>query len=1165
MSYNGLLEEILKYKEFRDLLNNAENKIPCQVHGLSDSQKALIAFCLFLKLNRQIFILSYNDIEAKKLYDDIKTFTDDCYYFPYKEMVLNIDVESFEVKSERIKILKKILSGEKLIVVSTVESILPIMPPSDILKNSQFEIKEGMELESLEFLSKLYELGYERTEVVEGKGQFAQRGGIIDVFPINLEQPIRIEFFGDEIDTIRSFDPLSQRSIKRIEKVTLYPAREILLNDIIVKKAYEDIKKDFEGKLKSFSKKKKDEAKVLEHKFKELLEKLVNFRYFEGMDSFLPYFYDLQNNILDYFIDPVIILDESLRISQRIFAAYEDFQEMFKTMLENGNVLPKQGNYFLQPEVIISKLKLFPIISLNMLPRVVENFKPKSIINFNCISLPSYSNNIQMLMEEFKLKLNNGYKIIIFSQNEAKALRLKNSLKEEGFNAIYKENLDEIKEGFITITTGTLAKGMDFPDIKLFIVSDGEMHSSKKQRKKIKDKKTKKIDVFTDLKVGDYVVHEIHGIGIFKGISELVIEGIKRDYLVIQYHGNDTLYVPVEQLDVVQKYIGADEKPPKVNKLGSSDWIKTKNKVKESLKEVAKELIELYAERSRIKGYAFSPDTPWQKQFEDEFPYQETEDQLKAIEEIKRDMESPKPMDRLLCGDVGYGKTEVAMRAAFKAVMDGKQVAVLVPTTILAEQHFNTFIQRFKGFPVNIDMLSRFKSSGEQKKTLKELAAGNIDIIIGTHKLLSKGVKFKDLGLLIIDEEQRFGVSHKEKIKLMKRNVDVLTLTATPIPRTLHMSLIGVRDMSIIETPPEDRYPVQTYVLEYNEVIVREAILRELSRGGQVFFVYNRVETILDMQREILKLVPEARIIIAHGQMKEEELEDAIISFINGEADILLCTTIIETGIDMPNVNTLIVYDADKMGLSQLYQLRGRVGRSNRIAYAYFTYRKDKVLTEAAEKRLKAIKEFTEFGSGFKIAMRDLEIRGAGSLFGTKQHGHLAAVGYDMYCKLLDEAIKELKGEEKEEEFETQIELQVSAYIPSNYIEDEVIKIEIYKKIASIDSHEDRMDIIDELIDRFGDIPKVVDNLIKVSYIKSLSKGLKIFSVKQIDKDVFLHFKDASCLNVEVIRQINKKYNNIVSFPSTKEPILKIKIQKNSEVLDTLMDILQDFKNLQYI
>ncbi|WP_057978588.1 transcription-repair coupling factor [Caloramator mitchellensis] len=1163
MSLKGLIDTISKYREFSNVIEAINNlNTPCQVHGLSESQKALVSFCLFSKLDKQVLLLSHNDIEAKKLYDDIKSLTPDCYYFPSKEMVLNIDVTSMEVKTERLNVIRRILSGEKIIVVSTIDSIFYRMPPKESL-NVHFEIQVGMNIDSEFISSKLIDFGYERVDVVEGKGQFAKRGGIVDVFCPDYDEPVRIEFFGDEVDTIRSFDGITQRSIEKLNHISIHPAREILLDGESLKKGYEGIERDFEERLKSFPKKKRDEIENLKSRIRETLEKLSNFRYFDGIDSFIPYFFEKESSFLDYFENPIIFLDESGRISQRIFASFEDFQEIYKTMLERGNALPNQANCFILPEIIISNLKSNNIVAFNMLPRIVEDFKPKSTVNFNSISTTSTAGNIEFLINELKLKANRGFRILVLSQNEARAQRLKNALKEEGFNAVYKEDVDELKENVIVVSTGTLSRGMEFPDIKLSIISDSDLHIAKKPQKKLKDTKVKKINVFTDLKVGDYVVHENHGIGLFKGIKELVIEGIKKDYLMIQYQGSDMLYVPVEQLDLIQKYIGADEENPKINKLGGADWQKTKKKVKESLKEMAEDLIKLYAERSKLLGHAFLPDTPWQKQFEEDFPYQETPDQLRAIEEIKKDMESPKPMDRLLCGDVGYGKTEVAMRAAFKAVMDGKQVAILVPTTLLAEQHFNTFIQRFRGFPVNIDMLSRFRSREEQKRTLKELASGNVDIIIGTHKLLQKGIKFKNLGLLIIDEEQRFGVSHKEKIKALRKNIDVLTLTATPIPRTLHMSLIGVRDMSIIETPPEDRYPVQTYVLEYNEQIIREAIVREISRGGQVFFVYNRVETMKDMQIELSRLVPEVKIIMAHGQMDEEELEEAILNYANGEGDVLLCTTIIETGIDMPNVNTLIVYDADRMGLSQLYQLRGRVGRSNRIAYAYFTYRKDKVLTEVAEKRLKAIKEFTEFGSGFKIAMRDLEIRGAGSLFGTKQHGHLAAVGYDMYCKLLEEAVHELKGDIKQETIDTQIELQINAYIPTEYIEDEKLKIEVYKKIASIENQEDKLDIVDELIDRFGDIPKPLDNLIEVAFIKSIAKTLKIASIKQFDKDVMLYFKDADLLKIDFIRELNLKFNNIISFGSTKEPVLRVKINKQSEILNILRDVLEHFACLQ--
>jgi transcription-repair coupling factor (superfamily II helicase) len=1152
LRFKGLNDIFKQLEDYNSILSSIRNnRALCQVHGLSESQRAYISYCLFEDLKGQMLILTHNDMEAKKLYDDIKVFAEDCMYFPVKQMIFNIDVTSGDIKTERLKVINKILRGEPVIVVASVDSVFYKMPPKDVFMNNSINLNVGDTIDILELASKLVDAGYERVDIVEGKGQFAQRGGIIDVFSTVEEEPVRIEFFGDEIDSIRTFDLLSQRGQDKLSQITIYPAREILIESNDIPRIVKEIENHFEIRYKSYSKKNKEIAENLKLRIKENIERLKNLRYFDGIDSYIGYIYKNPSSFIDYFSSPTIILDESGRISQRIKSSFEEFQEAFKSMLEKGEVLPLQGEYMFEPENIIGTIKERKVVALNMLPRVVESFRPFSIISLNGVSVNPLLGNIEYLLDEIRDKVNKKYRILIMAGTAARGQRLAKSLKDEGFNVFYKEQVDEINEGTIVVTYGSIGRGMEFPEIKLSIISDKEVYREKKERKRVFAKKGRKIESFTDIKAGDYVVHVNHGIGIFRGIKELLIEGIKRDYLVLEYSGGDTLYVPVEQLDMVQKYIGSDENPPKLYKLGGSEWAKTKKKVKESLREMAEDLIKLYAVRSKLQGHAFSKDTPWQKQFEDEFPYQETPDQLTAIEEIKRDMEEPKPMDRLLCGDVGYGKTEIAMRAAFKAVMDGKQVAVLVPTTILAEQHYNNFRQRFEGFPINIEMISRFRSPEQQNKTLKELAAGNVDIIIGTHKLLQKSVKFKDLGLLIVDEEQRFGVSHKEKIKALKKNIDVLTLTATPIPRTLHMSLIGVRDMSIIETPPEERYPVQTYVMEYNEGIIRDAIIREMSRGGQVFFVYNRVETIKDMGIALSKLVPEAKILIAHGQMNEKELESVILDFMQGEGDILLCTTIIETGIDIPNTNTLIVYDADKMGLSQLYQLRGRVGRSNRLAYAYFTYRKDKVLTEVAEKRLKAIKEFTEFGSGFKIAMRDLEIRGAGNLLGTQQHGHMAAVGYDLYCKLLEEAVRELKGDEKEEYIETSIEIPVNAYIPDDYIDDEVLKIEIYKKIASIESIKDKMDIEDEIIDRFGDIPKPLENLINIAYIKALAKKLRITSIRKLDKDIYIQFKDGDALRIEIFRALNEKLNGMVSYGSTTQPIIRIKL-KNTVASETI-------------
>ncbi len=1152
-----LLENI---KEYNDLIQNIKTLTTTQVHGLSESQRAFITYGIFKDVEEQILLLTNTDMEAKKLYNDLRAFTDKCYYMPSKEMVFNIDVSSFDIKCERLEVIRRLVNNENIIVVASVDTIFYKMPPKDIHKKYSLSIKAGEQQDVISLMGSLLNLGYEKVEYVEGKGQFAKRGGIIDLYPVNYSFPIRVEFFGDEIDTIRSFDIFTQRSIETLEKVDIHPAKEILLSSDEIDKVNTSLLNDLEKRVKIL--KSKDDIKNIKSRVKSNIEKLKNFRSFEGMDSYIPYFYDKTENFLDYFSKKLVILDESSKILQKINSVNFEFNESFKSFLEKGEVLPKQGEYIYSSEEIIERIKECTFISYNMLPRPVEEFKTKSILSFSAISLTSVG-GIEYILSEIKDKVKKNYSIIIFAGAEGRGNRLKEALIGEGIKAVYSEFINTIEKGTVTITNGSLRKGMEFPSGKILIISDKEVYKDTKPKRKF-TKKEGRIESFTDLKVGDYIVHINHGIGKFEGINELKVEGVKRDFLVLSYKGGDTLYVPVDQLDMVQKYIGSDEKTPKMNKLGGGEWSKTKGKVRESLKEMADELLKLYAERSTAKGYAFSKDTSLQREFEDDFPYEETPDQLTAIEEIKKDMESDLPMDRLLCGDVGYGKTEVAMRAAFKAVMDEKQVAFLVPTTILAEQHYNNFVERFKDFPVNIDMISRFRTPKEQKETKKNIAAGNVDILIGTHRILQKDIKYKDLGLLIIDEEQRFGVSHKEKIKALKKNVDVLTLTATPIPRTLHMSFIGARDMSVIETPPEERYPVQTYVLEYNDQIISDAINRELSRGGQVYFVYNRVETMQEMYSYLQSLLPDAKIAMAHGKMSEKELEDVILSFMAGDADILLCTTIIETGMDIQNANTLIVYDGDRMGLSQLYQLRGRVGRSSRLAYAYFTYRKDKVLTEDSEKRLKAIKEFTEFGSGFKIAMRDLEIRGAGNLLGTQQHGHMASVGYDLYCKMLKDEVSKLQGDDSKKDIETSVEMPINAYIPDEYIDNEVLKIEIYKKIASISSDEEKVEIEDELIDRFGDIPKPTVNLINIAYLKVIAKSLEVTSIKQIGREIHINFTQGEYIMPEMLKELSKKIEIITSYPNLPQPIVSMKFRETSseklvfkikEALEILKDL----------
>ncbi len=793
-----------------------------------------------------------------------------------------------------------------------------------------------------------------------------------------------------------------------------------------------------------------------------------------------------------------------------------------------------------------------------------ELFRPYESININQIAMMSYQGQLDFLIDDIQNKKKQGYKILILSGTRARGERLVKTLREREIESSYKDTIEEIQFGEIVITFGNQLKGFEYPDLKLCVISDkdvfGEAKRKLKIRKKSKQKGIGKIKSFAELKPGDYVVHANHGIGIYKGIKQIEAAGHKRDYLDIVYDKGDKLYVPVDQLDLIQKYVGSEGKAPKINKLGGSEWQKAKAKARKSINEIAEDLVKLYAVRSTVKGYRFSKDTEWQKQFEDEFPYEETPDQLTALEEIKADMECDKPMDRLLCGDVGYGKTEVAVRAAFKSVMDGKQVAFLVPTTILAEQHYKNMKKRFSDFPIKIDMVSRFRTAKEQKHTLQRLKEGNVDILIGTHRLVSKDIQFKDLGLLIIDEEQRFGVKQKEKIKQLKKNVDVLTLSATPIPRTLHMSLTGVRDISVIETPPEERYPVQTYVVEQNDQLIRDAILREIGRNGQVYFVYNRVEDIERIADYIKKLVPEASIGIAHGQMAERELEREMMDFMSGEHNVLVCTTIIETGMDIQNVNTIIINDSDKMGLSQLYQLRGRVGRSNRIAYAYLLYTKDKILTEVAEKRLKALRDFTELGSGFKIAMRDLEIRGAGNMMGSSQHGHMASIGYDLYCRMLEDTIKLVKGEITKEPVETTVDIKVDAFILPNYIEDEIQKIEIYKKIASIENMDDYKEIEEELEDRYSNIPEAVRNLMDIAYIKSKAKTIFIEEIKETSKEIIFKFVAGDEEYIETFSRIMQSYRNNIILKFGNEPYFAVKINciKKENKLEILKEILDD-------
>lgn len=1160
MRLKGLIEPLITSDKFSSIKSNIEEDGKLvEVSGLSESSKAYFINAMYESFEKPVVIITHNDMEAKNLYEDLNLYTNNVSYFPAKEVVFyNVDAISGDLRWARLRVIKEILDKKRGIIVTSIDAFASEYTPKKLFKDHKLSLKIGKEVNFQDISQILIEGGYERVEIVEGKGEFSLRGGLLDVFPPDAVYPYRIELFGDEIESIRTFNIESQRSIDKVKTLKIFPAKEMIVNDIVVEQALDLMKSELEQVIRNSKDKERiDKVKTIVNRNMETFKETHTF---ETIDSYLPFLYEKSETFFDYLDKYLIILDDKVRSLGKLESTYTEFNENYSIFLERGDILPSQSNLLVSKEKVLNLLEERVDIVLEEISKNSERLNADFKYELKGASINHYQGQLDILIEDILSKKNSGYRTVILSGTKPRGERLVNTLRDRGIESVYKDQVDEIQFGEVVITYGNLLKGFECPEYKICVISDKEVFGEAKRKLKKTKRKTKgvsKIKSFAELKPGDYVVHANHGIGVYKGIKQIEVAGNKRDYLDIIYDKGDKLYVPVEQLDLVQKYIGSEGKTPKVNKLGSNEWVKAKAKVKKSINEIAKDLMKLYAARATMKGHKFSKDTQWQRQFEDEFPYDETPDQLACIEEIKADMESEKSMDRLLCGDVGYGKTEVAVRAAFKAVMDGKQVAFLVPTTILAEQHYKNLVKRFSDFPVAIDMVSRFRTAKEQKATLQAVKEGNVDILIGTHRLVSKDIKFKDLGLLIVDEEQRFGVAQKEKIKNVKKNVDVLTLSATPIPRTLHMSLTGVRDISVIETPPEERYPIQTYVVEQNDQLIRDAIMREISRGGQVYFVYNRVEDIDKMAGYVQNLVPEAKVSVAHGRMTERELENEMIDFMNNEKNVLVCTTIIETGIDIQNVNTIIVYNADKMGLSQLYQLRGRVGRSNRIAYAYLLYTKDKILTEVAEKRLKALKDFTELGSGFKIAMRDLEIRGAGNMMGSSQHGHMAAIGYDLYCRMLEDTIKLVKGEIDKEPIETTVDLKVDAYIPSTYIEDEMQKISIYKKIAAIESFEEYMDIKEELEDRYSEIPQPVYNLMDIAYIKSRAKILFIEEIKENSKEIVFKFAK-NCENYKnIYKKIISRYKENVLLKFGEEPFFAFTDkEKNRE------DMLKFFKEM---
>ncbi len=1162
---------------------------PLMISGCIDTQKVHLIEALGRKYKFRV-VITYDESKARAMCEDSGFFNKSggALYDAKDFIFYSADIHGSQIAGQRLKCIERIVKtlqadtselagamNPTLTVVTTIDGCVDLLVPLKRYIDSQITISKGDILDVEELAVKLVQLGFTRVGMIDGKGQFAVRGGIIDIYSHTDEVPVRVEMWDDEVDSIRFFDVESQRSIEKAQQYTVFPATECLLTEEEMYDGIEAIKKEAQEQLELFgvSKKKKtqEEIEACNH-----LRRLVgDLERTKECSKFINTMAEEVVTFLEYFPveDTLFVLDEPNRIKERMDLIAYEYDESMKNRLASGYVLPSQTKLMVPLANVAAKLSKSRVIMLSALDYKPDAFNVAEYMSVETRSINSYNNSFEALAKDLQRYKRTGYAVVLVCNSRTRAGRIVEDLESVGVPAHFSEDFSKVIEpGTVMVTYGNLHKGFEYPLLRFVVIAENDIftgNTKKKARKKVYDGKS--IASFNELNVGDYVVHEIHGLGIYKGIEKIKVEGTEKDYVKIAYADNSHLYVLATQLDRLQKYAAADvEKKPKINKLGSQEWAKTKTKVAKAVEEVAKDLVELYAIRQQQKGYAYGADTVWQREFEEMFPYEETDDQLTAIADTKRDMESSRIMDRLICGDVGYGKTEVAIRAAFKAVQEGKQVAYLVPTTILAQQHFNTFEQRMKNFPLKVAQLSSFRTAKEIKETLTDLKKGFVDVVIGTHRLLSKDVQFKDLGLLIIDEEQRFGVSHKEKIKQLKNDVDVLTLSATPIPRTLHMSLVGIRDMSVLEEPPVDRVPIQTFVTEHNDEMIREAIGRELSRGGQVYYVYNKVRSIDEVAAHIQALVPEANVAYAHGQMDKRELEHVMYDFISGDIDVLISTTIIETGMDISNVNTMIIEDADKFGLSQLYQLRGRVGRSNRTAYAFLLYRRDRMLTEVAEKRLSAIREFSDFGSGFKIAMKDLEIRGAGNVLGKTQHGHMAAVGYDLYCKMLNQAVNSLKGISNGYGFETSVNMSVDAFIPATYIKSEYQKLDIYKRIAGIETKEEMQDMIDELTDRYGSLPKSASNLLKIALIKAKAHKLGALEIKggldeSSDPSVWrttIKMYGKADINSSAIPDFVDSFGGSLRLVAGAEPtfvwrVIKKKYSGAGEYLDGLMDMIE--------
>ncbi len=1137
--FDAPIRELSEYEAVTEALKNGVKRV--KFMGCTESGKCHFLHTFGAPFDVRILI-THSELRARDLAEEYTMYDKNVKVFPAKDLIFfQADIYSNEITRDRMKVLRAILEGGPITVVTTFDSLMAPMVPLRVLKKNILHVEIGSIIEEKALAIKLTNMGYRKVASVEEPGQFAIRGGIVDIFDLTQANPARMELWGDEVDSIRLFDVQSQRSLEKIRKVDIYPASEFLVSGSEKADGYERIEKEIKESVKKFRDQALNkEAHSLESGWAAVKEQVEEFSQLGVLESYTRYFYPDAEGLLDLFENRTraIFLDEPAKIDLHMENVEEEFKDSFSHRIEIGLAIPGQANLLLSYDTVIKSLKNEIIFGFSVLDSMTSKVKFEKFISLDMKAVSSYNGAVKELMKDLENYRKSGYRVLVVSSSRTRAKRLAKDITEEGVEAFYSENSEhELKPREVMTYYGHVRQGYEFPMIRFVVLSDTDIFGRERKKRKEKRYTGKKIRDFKELNVGDYVVDENYGIGIYRGIEKVNNAGVTKDYMRIEYAGNSSLYVLASNFNSIMKYSSKEGKAPKLNKLGTQEWSKTKAKVHEAVLGVAKELVDLYAVRQRSIGHRFGPDTTWQKEFEEMFPFEETDDQLAAIEATKADMESNKIMERLICGDVGYGKTEIAIRAAFKAVMDGYQVMFLVPTTILAEQHYNTFCQRMKDYPVRIELLSRFRSAGEQKKTVDRLKKGLVDIVIGTHRLLSKDIEPKNLGLLVIDEEQRFGVAHKEKLKQLKNEVDVLTLTATPIPRTLNMSLIGIRDMSVLDEAPQDRLPIQTFVMEYNEEMVREAIVRELARNGQVYYVHNRINDITNVTAKISALIPEARVAYAHGQMGERQLEDIMHDFIQGEIDVLISTTIIETGLDISNVNTIIIDHSDRFGLAQLYQLRGRVGRSNRAAYAFLMYSRDKILKEEAQKRLEAIREFTELGSGFKISMRDLEIRGAGNLLGMKQHGHMEAVGFELYCKMLGDAVLTAKGEEvKEEDFDTLADLDINAYLPAEYIVNEPQKLEMYHKIASIEGKVDYDEFRDELKDRFGELPPPAEALLKVALLRARAKELYITEIKGGNGKLKVSFKEGAKINPDKVPEFIASFDGALRYVKAGEP-----------------------------